>query len=195
MIRLSILIKIALALCLASVALAQPEYHAKPDDNVYLSNGADYEMRFSFSIGTTKDFIVPRDAVLQIYLDTYTNYTLTIYRGDTNALIWTGTTGQNIIDRQKRYYGVRQTATNAFTVHETQTTWINPNINYVSFPEIPDVYVVNTDYDQVLDVNVTGGSVTVDSSGLAEPLQHLWAIGLACFIILACWIGYRVYYR
>jgi len=194
MIRLSIS-KLLLYLCLVSVSLGQAQFMKKPDNNVVLSNGADYEMRFSFSIGTTKDFIVPRDAVLEIYLDTYANYTLTIYRGDTNALVWTGTAGQNIIDRQKRYYGVRQTATNAFTVHETQTTWIDAPLSYVEFPAIPDVYVVNSDYDQPIDVNITGGSVSVDSAGMVEPLQHIWAIALAAFVLGCLWIGYRIYYR
>jgi len=194
MIRHSIF-KLLLFVSLVSFSWGQAQFMKKPDANVVLSNGADYEMRFSFSIGTTKDFIVPRDAVLEGYLDTWSYYTRTIYRGDTNATVWTSPANQIINDRTKRYYGIRQTATNAFTVHETATSWIDAPLSYVEFPAIPDVYVVNSDYDQPIDVNITGGSVSVDSAGMVEPLQHIWAIALAAFVLGCLWLGYRIYYR
>lgn len=33
------------------------------------------------------------------------------------------------------------------------------------------------------------------SEGLTEPLQHLWAMGIAAFIVGAAWLGYRIYNR
>jgi len=160
-----------LLLLLLPLSLFASEWnYIKPSENVIFSNGSDYELRLEMD--NNRSFIIPRDAVLEVFFDTNVYFTAKIYRGDTNALIWTGTS-TFIPDNYRKYYGVRQTAANAFAVHETNIVQPVAEL-FVQYNATPNVWVQNTELGYPIDVNVASGGTGGSSLSVSAQLEIFW---------------------